>query len=179
MRRAFVGIAVAFAAAACSGKSPYRPGTPLGTFHVTGKLGANQCGAGSGAADPWEFDVKLSRDGDTLYWIQGGLPVAGTLDASAHTTMTSTDTRTIHDADPQHHIPFCGMTRDDSVDMTLAGDATSFSGELVYRFSESDGSDCSDQLAPAGGAFDTLPCSIHYAITSVRTVAPPASSTPP
>ena len=24
--------------AACTGKDPYRPGTPLGTFHVDGKL---------------------------------------------------------------------------------------------------------------------------------------------
>jgi hypothetical protein len=159
--------------AACSGKDPYNPGTPIGTFHVTGALAVNQCGDASGAVDPWTFDIKLNKDGTTLYWMQGGLPVSGVLDAHLHTSMTSTDTRTIHGADPQHRVPFCGITRDDAVDLTMAADLASFTGSLAYTFSPSDGSDCTDQLTTAGGSYATLPCEIHYTLTAVKTAGPP------
>jgi hypothetical protein len=85
---ALLSLGAAGVLAACFGTDPYNPGTALGTFHVVGKLTANTCGASGTAPDPWEFDIKLSRDHGTLYWIQGDAPVQGTLDAHAHTTMT-------------------------------------------------------------------------------------------
>ena len=160
---------------ACSGKDPYNPGTPLGTFHVSGKLALNQCGDASGAVDPWAFDVKLNKESTTLYWLQGGLPVSGILDAKQHTTMTSTDTRTIHPADPPHGTAFCGITRDDALDLTMAADLASFAGTLTYRFSPSDGSDCMDQLTTAGGTFATLPCEVHYDLVAAHVAGPPAA----
>ena len=64
---------------ACSGKDPYNPGTPLGTFHVTANLTQSSCGP---VPDPWEFDVRLSHEGTTLFWVQGGAPISGIVDRS-------------------------------------------------------------------------------------------------
>lgn len=168
-----LGLAVVVALAsltACSGgKDPLNPGTPLGTFHVDSKLTKDTC---SGAPATWAFDVNLSKELGTIYWIQGGAPVSGVLDASAHVAMTATDTRKIHDADTRMGLGYCGLTRDDAVDMTLAADLASFSGALSYRFSPSDNSDCSDQLEAAGGTFTTLPCQLSYDITATRTALP-------
>src|SRR6202011_2964244 len=126
--------------AACSGgKDPYNPGTPLGTYHVDGTLTANACGDVTGAPGTWAFDVHLAKDGSTLYWIQGGLPVAGQIDAKQHVAMKSTDTRMIHDADPRQGLGYCGLTRDDAIDLTVAADLASFTATLTYRFSPSDG----------------------------------------
>ena len=175
------GLALACALGACTGKDPYRPGTPLGTFHVDGALLATSCGAES-APDPWSFDVKLARAGSTLYWIQGGLPVAGALDANAHTVLASSDTQTVHAAQPRAGaapaVPLCALTRADGLDATLDGDPTTaagvvgFHGTLTYTISATANSDCSDQLASAGGPFTRLPCSVGYALTGVRAAKP-------
>ncbi len=169
--RALFGVAaLAVALVSCTGKDPYRPGTALGTFHVDGALLATSCGA---APDPWTFDVKLARDARTLYWIQGGLPVAGTLDASAHASLTATDTQTIQAADAG--IIGCAVTRDDTLDTALVvaaadvNDVAAFSGKLTYTFRATAGSDCSGELAIAGGDFAQLPCSITYTLKGTRT----------
>jgi hypothetical protein len=176
-----VACALAVCTAACTGKDPYRPGTPLGTFHVDGKLLATSCGAAS-APDPWSFDVKLAREGTTLYWLQGGLPVAGPLDANAHVVLASSDTQTVHAAAPRAGatpaIPLCAVTRADGLDATLAPDPATasgvvgFHGTLTYTFSATADSDCSDQLESAGGPFARLPCSVGYALAGVRSATP-------
>ena len=174
MRRVVASIGVALLVAACLGKDPYNPGMPLGTFHVVGKLQSNSCGGT--APDPWEFDVKLSRDKATLYWIQGGVPVQGTLDTKAHTTMISQGTTVVRDVDAA--LGKCALTRSDLLDTTLTTDpsdpngASAFVGTLAYTFGQTDDSDCSDQLTMAGGGFDALPCTARYSITGTRTVLP-------
>ena len=159
-------------AAACSGKDPYNPGTPLGTYHVVGKLLANECGDGTGAPATWEFDVRLARDQSTLYWVQGGLPVQGQLDAHAHATMTSSDVHKVHDADPKQGIAYCGIVRTDALDVTMPTD-DAFHGTLAYQFTVDDGADCTDQLVDAGGTFTALPCATRYDLTGARTALPP------
>jgi hypothetical protein len=171
---ALLGI-VGATASGCTGKDPYNPGTPLGTYHVVGKLLANECGA-AGSVDgappaTWEFDVRLSRDQSTLYWVQGGLPVQGQLDAHAHAKMVSSDTRKIHDANPKQGVAYCGITRSDGLDVTMNSD-DAFVGTLAYSFSASDGSDCTDQLSTAGGAFAALPCTTRYDLSGARTALP-------
>lgn len=171
-----IGVAVPAFLGACMGKDPYNPGTALGTYHVTGTLKTNTCGGAGTAPDPWSFDVKLSKDHSTLYWIQGDVPVQGTLDANLHTSMTSEGTTTIHDADAG--LAKCAITRDDALDTTLkidpndANGILGFNGTLGYTFSATSDSDCSDQLTAVGGGFDALPCSVSYAILGVRTKAP-------
>ena len=177
---AFAVLAASLAALAvggvgCTGKDPYNPGTPLGTYHVVGKLLANECGA-AGATDgappaTWEFDVRLSRDRSALYWVQGGLPVQGQLDAHAHAKMASTGTQKIHDANPKQGIAYCGITRTDALDVTMTSDEV-FTGTLEYDFAASDGSDCSDQVASAGGSFAALPCATRYDLSGSRTALP-------
>lgn len=169
-----------FVAAACSGKDPYNPGTPLGTFHVSAKLTASTCGA---VPDPWEFDVKLAHDQSTLYWIQGGAPVSGEMDATARTQMKSTDSRELRAADAKKKIPGCVVTRDDILEVALSGDkpeaplttvaeATRFTGKLTYRFSPMQGSECSDQTLDQGGDFAALPCDVSYDLTATQTKKP-------
>ncbi len=170
MRRALVLPLAALLAASCSGKDPYNPGTPLGVFHVKGKLASNACAAPDQVPDPWEFEVKLSRDAATLYWIQGGLPVQGHLDANAHAQMTASDSREIRAADPKHNVSGCTLRRDDHLDATLGGEpVTAFKGTLSYTFSPTEESDCSDQITGAGGGFATLPCKVSYELTAVKT----------
>jgi hypothetical protein len=171
MRRALAPVALLLTA--CTGKDPYNPGTPIGTFHVTGTLAKNEC-TSAPLPSPWDFDVKLSRDGTTLYWIQGGLPVQGHLDATSHTTMSSSDSRELRAADPQHNIPTCTVRRDDTLDATLGPDpVASFTGALGYTFTPTDDSDCSDQLESSGGGFTVFPCGVSYAITGTKVDRPP------
>jgi hypothetical protein len=166
--------------AACSGKDPYNPGTPLGTFHVSAKLTASTCGT---VPDPWEFDVKLAHEESTLYWIQGGAPVSGTMDKTARATMKTTDSRELRAADARKKLAACVVIRDDFLDVALAGpnadaplatvgEATRFNGKLTYRFSPMDGSDCSDQTLDQGGDYAVLPCEVSYDLAAAQTTKP-------
>lgn len=154
---------------ACTGKDPYNPGTPLGTFHATAKLTEQNCGGSP--PSPWEFDVKLSQDKRNLYWVQGGLPVQGTLDPSGHFTLSQAGTSQVAAADKTHGA--CLITRTDTLagDLADGGIANGFSGTLAYGFAPADGADCAAQV---GTTFDALPCAIHYDLTAVRTIAPDA-----
>lgn len=167
-------------AAACSGKDPYNPGTSLGTFHVSAKLTSSTCGE---VPDPWEFDVKLAHEESTLFWIQGGAPVSGTMDNTARATLKTTDSRELRAANAKTQMPACVVVRDDVLDVALAaekaetplttvGDATRFNGKLTYRFSPMQGSECSDQTLDQGGDFAALPCEVSYDLTAAQTKKP-------
>ncbi|MFO0757935.1 MAG: hypothetical protein U0359_15670 [Byssovorax sp.] len=158
-----------------------QPGTELGTFHVTATLTQNSCGDGAlGSMKSWEFDVKLSRDVDYLFWNNGAQQVA---------SAESSDGSTFHiDADVMMNMrqegdsgPPCSVARHDAAVVTLpagATDVTSFTGTLDYDFAPTSGSDCSDLVV--GGSpnpkampvFAQLPCSFGYSMTATRTKAP-------
>jgi hypothetical protein len=176
---AILALAV-FLSAACSGKDPYNPGTPLGTFHVSAKLTSSTCGE---VPNPWEFDVKLAHEESTLFWIQGGAPVAGTMDHSARATLKTTDSRELRPANAKTKMPACVVIRDDVLDvalggekpevpLTIVGEATRFDGKLTYRFSPMQGSECSDQTLDQGGDFAVLPCDVSYDLTAAQTKKP-------
>lgn len=172
-------VAVALSCAGCTGKDPYSPGTKLGTFHVTAKLTQTTCGQ---TPDPWEFDVRLNHDGSTLYWIQGGAPIQGQVDATARTQLKAEIVQEVRAADAKARKAACSVSRTDALAVTLTGaDAkptidpsltTSFAGGLVYTFTPTEGSDCSDQLTASGGDFDALPCEVHYDLTGTFKSAP-------
>ncbi len=175
-RRLAAGALLVSVVFACSGKDPYNPGTPLGTYKVTGTLASNSCGDTGTAPDPWLFDVKLARDPSTLFWLQGGPPVSGALDTQTHAKLMTSDTRTVHEADARRGISLCALTREDILDATLATPAAGtaatvdgFTGGLTYRFSATEGSDCGDQLGVAGGGFAALPCTVSYILSARRT----------
>lgn len=156
-------------AVACLGKDPYNPGTSLGSFHVDGKLQANACGGSVGAPADWQFDVKLATDPHVLYWVQGGLPVQGTLDAKSHARLESTSSQVVHDADSGAR--YCAIVRKDTIDITLSPDETQFTATLVYEFRAADGSACDDQMSASGGPYATLPCTVGYALTGTKAAA--------
>jgi hypothetical protein len=165
-------IALAMSFAGCGGKDPFNPGAPLGTFHVTARLSQSTCGP---TPDPWEFDVRLNHDGRMLYWIQGGLPVSGQVSTTAQTELRSGTISDVRAADPKLRLAACSVSRTDVLDVLLSGpDAkpttdpgatTTFTGNLAYSFAPTDGSDCSDQLASAGGGFAALPCAFSYSLS--------------
>jgi hypothetical protein len=182
--RRFLGSSIAVAALAmptlaCTGKDPYNPGTPLGTFQVTARLETTSCGP---APDPWAFDVRLGHEDGTIYWIQGGAPASGTLDHDKRVVMRVADDHTLRPAAARK--PACVVTREDVLDVVLGGEggaaltdaseAASFAGVLTYRFTPQAESECSDQLAAFGGDLAALPCEVRYVVEARRLGERPA-----
>ncbi len=170
-----LALGAAFGAPGCFGTDPYAPGEGLGIFRVNGTLVTTTCGT---TPNPWAFDVRLRFEKNTLYWVQGGAPIAGSVDAAAHTSLTSTNVLDIRPADARTKTAACSMSRQDVVDVVLApvtlpvddlAGVTSFSGTLTYHFAPTEGSDCSDQVTDSGGDFTALPCDVRYTLAGERT----------
>ncbi len=96
------------------------PGTSLGTFAVDGALKTQTCGAAmqSQILDPWTFDVRLSRSGPTLFWLQDASPpLSGLVDPSgtvraarvAHATEPSSVAPPIAHATPKRRSPIASV----------------------------------------------------------------------
>lgn len=155
--------------AGCTGKDPYNPGESLGTFAVEAKRAKGGCGEAQTPPDPWNFDVRLSQEGRTLFWVQGGAPVHGTLDANNHTAMKSSDSRTLREPTTRPTRAACVVRREDALEATLVAtasatkstlDVKSFRGSLSYRFVPEEGSDCQDMVE--NGSFEALPCEVSF-----------------
>jgi hypothetical protein len=176
MRRSFSVLLVSFAATACMGKDPTNPGVEVGTFHVKANLTSSTCGA---PPNPWEFDVRINRDGSTLYWIQGQLPISGQVDRMARTKLDTSVTSELRPANAAKKLAACEVTRKDSLDVLLATedakpaidpeDVHSFEGQLRYDFAPTDGSQCDDQVKASGGDYDALPCTVQYNVSGTLT----------
>jgi hypothetical protein len=165
---AFVGaLNTALFLAACSGNP--LPGTMLGTYKVVGQIQTNSCGLG--APNPWTFDVQLSQDRTTLYWswMDGSVPLSSQLMVDSGVTLTATHEVNV-DGTPEGGLGPCTMDRADNVQIAFANGSppASFTGNITYVFSETGGSDCTDQLTTAGGQYDALPCTITYSATASR-----------
>lgn len=177
LRRALSVLVFAGVAVACGGKDPTNPGVGIGEFKVTATLTSTTCGT---TPNPWVFDVRLNRDGSTLYWIQNSLPIAGAVDSSARTKLETSVTSELRHATDKNPAS-CSVTRSDAVDMALANeeakpavdpaDARKFSGVLRYTFAPTDGSQCDDQLLSTGGDFAALPCVVTYMLDGEMTKA--------
>ncbi len=141
------------------------PGTTLGIYSVKGTLTTNTCGAGLGAPSPWNFNVELSKTATDLYWntMDGSALLSGTLSSSV--TMGNSTSANVDGVDGSTGP--CSMTRADTLTLDLSSGAvpSSFSGSLSYTFSVDSGSSCADQMSSAGGAYDTLPCTIAYTLS--------------
>jgi hypothetical protein len=140
-----------------------------GTYQVTAHLTANTCDLG--APDPWDLDVKVSRQGSTVSWtwLDGTAPISGPLNAQSEATLTGSQQNDVDGTVDGGPGP-CTLERDDTVGITLsAGEMpATFSGTINYAFSVVTGSDCSDQLVASGGQYATLPCAITYSMTGSR-----------
>jgi hypothetical protein len=169
--RAWIVAGLVLGCASCTGKDPYDPGEPIGTFKVSAKLVANSCGQ---APNPWEFDVKINREPGKIYWMQGGLPVEGTVSGDARVRMETSDARTVRKADARRGVAACQLWRDDVFDGKLGPEPlVSFDGTLAYKFHAGDQSDCSDQLTSGGGEYQTLPCEVRYELSAKKVADPP------
>jgi hypothetical protein len=164
-------IPLLFVAIGCSGnKDPKIPGDELGTYQVVANLDSSTCGPGAlGAKDVWEFDVKLSRDGDALYWLNGAEAISGSVasDGVSFAFETRVDVQAI---EPGKGQTGCVISRIDSGSGTLSSsslEVSSFDGLLRYGFQPTSGSDCAPLLGVEGG-FYALPCEMSYRLSATR-----------
>lgn len=146
-------------------QDPKAPGEVLGFFAVSGTLQSDTCSAPSlNAPDKWSFDVKLSRDGSTLYWLNGREGIVGDIDASgAFEFETRVDTKL---ADRRGAVKGCTIVRRDSASGSLKDSA--LRGKLTYAYSQTSDSDCSEQTTGADGTPFALPCSLTYSLKGLR-----------
>jgi hypothetical protein len=150
---------------------PPMPGTNLGIFAVAGTPLSNTCGAGLDAPNPWNFNVSLSVSGSVLYWnwLDGSAVLSTNIqDASANLTLSQVGNV---DGTADGGLGPCDMERDDAIDLVMGGGAlpSSFTGTITYNISVTSGATCTDQLVSSGGLYDTLPCTISYAVTGNQT----------
>jgi hypothetical protein len=168
----FLGLTATGCVEAFGNRSPYQPGEPLGTYHVTATQSANDCGDGALGAPPvWEFDVKLAWEDDSLFWNSGGEIIVGTLSADRASFEIAADV--VQDMRTEADVgkPPCSVARHDGAKGSLALEGegvASASGTLSFAFSPTSGSSCGDLVGGEAPLFLALPCAIAYAFEAPR-----------
>ena len=145
----------------------HEPGTSLGTYAVAGTLKTQSCGASmqTQIEDPWNFDVRLSRSGDILFWLQAAAPaLSGIVDPSGNVTIITTQTYDLSTNDAGHG---CSVIRTDTFKAALgtATTPTDFTGTIAYHYELAEGAVCGGLLA---GQFDVVPCDVSYDLKAKR-----------
>ena len=146
------------------------PGDELGSYHVVANLDTSTCGPGAlGSSDLWEFDVKLSKDGHDLYWLNGAEAIPGSL-ASDGVSFAFDSQVVVQPIAPGKGQAGCSISRVDSGSGTLSSAAApvdAFEGKLHYGFQALQGSECQPLMGVPGG-FYSLPCEMTYRMTASR-----------
>lgn len=177
MRR-FVVCAILFLCAGCvgHGQDAHEPGDRLGTFHATGNLTSDTCQAPLlGVTSQWQFDVKLSREADTLYWLNGEEAIPGSI-ASDGTNFDFQSGVDVTLQAAQGAQPGCIILRSDTANGVLSSsttDVSSFSVDMSFGYAAEAGTLCAGWVGVQGG-FSALPCSVSYSLTAERTALPTA-----
>ena len=153
--------------AACIACIAHEPGTSLGTYAVTATLKTQTCGASmqSQIVDPWKFDVRLSRSGHTLFWLQAASPaISGIIDGSGNVTLTTSQ---IFDLSTNDAGTGCSVVRTDTFKAALgtAAAPADFTGSIAYHYELAEGAKCGGLLT---GQFDVVPCDVSYDLTAKR-----------
>jgi hypothetical protein len=150
------------------------PGDPLGSYHVVADLQGSTCGEGALGSKPrWEFDVKLSRQGSYLYWLNGREAISGTIASDGASFQFATRIK-VEASEAGKGRAGCTIWRDDSAAGKFAGQGTEvpgFTGSLSFAYAPEANSDCSEWLGVSGG-FVGLPCQMSYGIQATRTAVP-------
>jgi hypothetical protein len=155
-------LATAAILVACLG---HEPGTSLGTYTVTGALKTQTCGAGlADAANPWTFDVRLSKSGELLFWLQAAAPaLSGTLDPSGNAKLVTSEAIDLVGADGG---VYCAVQRSDTFTAALGTSAVpaTFTGGITYHY------DVDPQTPLTGPACPglALPCDVSYDLQAKR-----------
>jgi hypothetical protein len=149
--------------AALEQQDPKAPGEALGFFAIDGRLSEDSCGSQSlGAPEEWSFEVKLSRDGSTLYWLNGREAIVGEIDKSGSFAFeTHVD---LPLSEPRGAFKGCTIVRRDSAVGSLASKQASLSAKLSYGYQAKAGSDCSEYVTGTSGMPEALPCKLTYTL---------------
>lgn len=166
----------------CIGRAQdaHEPGDRLGTYHATGKLVSDTCQASVlGVSSNWQFDVKLSRDGHTLYWLNGAEAIPGTI-ASDNVSFGFESGVEVTLQAPRGTLPGCVIARADSASGKLSSSSTTdvggFSVDMSFTYSDRNAgqrSECAGFVGVEGG-FAGLPCRVSYTLHAERTALPPS-----
>jgi hypothetical protein len=164
---------------ACAGhaQDAHEPGDRLGTYHATGKLISDSCQAAVlGVSSDWQFDVKLSRETHTLYWLNGQEAIPGTIANDGVSFGFQSGVEVPLQA-PQGARPGCVIERSDSATGKLSSSSTSdvprFTAEMSFSYAVQTGSECRGFVGVEGG-FMGLPCKVSYTLEAKRTALPPS-----
>jgi hypothetical protein len=116
-------------------EAPVYPGTPAGSFAITGALVENTCAPGLDPHETLGFIAELRREDGVGYWRQeGGAVVSGTMTAEGQFRFLSRTTIPAYGPDPDFGTPGCTLYQSETIDGVLmtrdegdggAGDASS------------------------------------------------------
>ena len=154
----------------------HEPGDRLGTYHASGKLVSDSCQAAVlGVTSDWAFDVKLSRESSTLFWLNGQEAIPGTIakDGKAFGFQSGVEV-TLQAA--QGVNPGCVILRADSASGTLSSSSTdvkSFDVDMSFSYAVKSGTQCAGYVGVQDG-FAALPCKVSYSLSATRTALPPS-----
>lgn len=164
--------------AGCIGhaQDAHEPGDRLGTFHASGTLVTDTCQAAVlGVTKDWAFDVKLSREGSTLYWLNGQEAIPGTISANGTSFGFQSGVEVTMQA-PQNAQPGCIIVRSDIASGDLSSkttDVKSFDVDMTFAYSVKSGTQCAGYVGVQDG-FAGLPCKVAYTLKAERTALPPS-----
>lgn len=146
------------------------PGALLGDYAVTGQLLSSTCGEGAlGSPESWSFAVRLTRQGDELFWGNGREFILGSVEGDTE-RFTLASELAVEIEPPRPSAPGCTVWRRDAItgEFTgLAGEASGFEGDLAYDFTAAEGADCSGFVGSPDGLV-ALPCQMRYALVAER-----------
>lgn len=150
---------------------PALPGTPLGTYNVTGTLVSDTCG---NAMNPWTFTAQMSEDGTVLYWLPSSASSSsGNLTSATKAVITTVVTANVDATEGGAPGP-CDLTVATTLDVSLASGLTpsTFTATYAQTISAATGvsstNNCTDQLSSSGGSYATLPCTASYSFSGSR-----------
>ncbi|HYP99316.1 MAG TPA: hypothetical protein VER96_11660 [Polyangiaceae bacterium] len=155
----------------------HEPGDRLGTYHATGKLVSDSCQAAVlGVTSDWQFDVKLSRQSHTLYWLNGAEAIPGTI-ASDNVSFGFESGVQVTLQAARGAVPGCVIERSDNASGKLSSSSTTdvqrFNVDMSFTYAVQPGSLCAGFVGVEDG-FAALPCKVSYSLTAERTALPPS-----
>lgn len=150
-------------------EDPRAPGEVLGFYAVEGALSDDSCGAETlGAPSEWSFEVKLSRDGSTLYWLNGREGIVGDIDDTGD---FSFETRVdVPLSETRGSVIGCIIERRDVASGTLTKSEDELTLKLSYAYSAKPDANCEDFVgvtAPTPNPLP-LPCAMAYSMRGKR-----------
>jgi len=146
------------------------PGDMLGMYDVSGKLASSTCGEGAlGAGKTWNFQVKLTRFENDIYWLNGQETLVGDIANDGRSFSIQSGVQ-VPVSQPGRGQAGCLVNRRDDAEGKLSDSGTeveSFEGSLEFSYEAAKGSDCLDWIGTEG-AVDVLPCSLSYDLDGRR-----------